>query len=34
MEVQYYLSQIVDSLRYLHQNKVIHREYFPILFLV
>ena len=27
MEVQYYLSQIVQSLTYLHHNKVIHREY-------
>ncbi len=27
MEVQYYLAQIVSSLIYLHQNKVIHREY-------
>ena len=26
MEVQYYLSQIVSSLKYLHQNKVIHRD--------
>ena len=28
IEVQYYLHQIVGSLIYLHQNKVIHREYF------
>lgn len=28
MEVQYYLVQIVSALKYLHQNKVIHREYF------
>lgn len=28
MECQYYLAQIVSSLKYLHQNKVIHREYF------
>lgn len=27
MEVQYYLLQIVSALKYLHQNKVIHREY-------
>lgn len=27
IEVQYYLAQIVSSLIYLHQNKVIHREY-------
>lgn len=26
MEVQYYLLQIVSSLKYLHQNKVIHRD--------
>ena len=26
MEVQYYLAQIVSSLKYLHQNKVIHRD--------
>jgi polo-like kinase 1 len=26
MEVMYYLSQINNSLIYLHQNKVIHRE--------
>ena len=26
MEVQYYLQQIVQSLTYLHHNKVIHRE--------
>lgn len=26
MEVMYYLSQIVNSLIYLHQNKVIHRD--------
>lgn len=26
MEAQYYLSQIVSSLKYLHQNKVIHRD--------
>ena len=26
METQYYLAQIVSSLKYLHQNKVIHRE--------
>jgi len=26
MEVQYYLSQIVASLKYLHQSKVIHRD--------
>ena len=31
MEVQYYLSQIISALKYLHQSKVIHREY--ILFL-
>jgi serine/threonine protein kinase len=30
MEVSYYLQQIVNSLVYLHNNKVIHREYpFP-----
>lgn len=28
MEVTYYLHQIVQALIYLHQNKVIHREYF------
>lgn len=28
VEAQYYLWQIVSSLMYLHQNKVIHREYF------
>ena len=27
MEVTYYLQQIIFSLIYLHQNKVIHREY-------
>lgn len=26
MEAQYYLSQIVSALKYLHQNKVIHRD--------
>lgn len=26
MECQYYLSQIVSALKYLHQNKVIHRD--------
>lgn len=26
MEVQYYLYQIVNSLIYLHQSKVIHRD--------
>lgn len=26
MEVMYYLLQIVNSLVYLHQNKVIHRD--------
>jgi polo-like kinase 1 len=27
MEAQYYISQIISALKYLHQNKVIHREY-------
>jgi len=31
MEVQYYMVQIISSLKYLHANKVIHREYFFIL---
>lgn len=26
MQAQYYLAQIVSALKYLHQNKVIHRD--------
>ena len=30
LEVQYYLNQLIQSLIYIHANKIIHREYFNI----
>jgi len=26
IEVQYFLAQIIEGVKYLHNNKVIHRE--------
>lgn len=27
LEVQYFIVQVIEGLKYLHHNKVIHREY-------